>query len=183
VLPEETTPAGDAKVNEQVENVRSQVENVGLEEAIAIVREKDPPVRRELVTALIKKSTSQESEEATEHRLQKFWPLLEPNPRSIKRFVIAYSMAREARWLQDIWVDRDSLALWTILQLRWPGLAEYLCKHPAHIQYVGKGDKLPDADKLRDLFDDRGVRELVNFEQGGPLDEKLITECRGVEYR
>ena len=50
-------------------------------------------------------------EAAREHFLQKFSGLLAANPRSIKRFVIADSMARTVLTLQGNFVDAKTLAL------------------------------------------------------------------------
>jgi hypothetical protein len=67
-----------------------------------------------------------EVERATEeHVLDKFGVVLEPNPRAIKRLVIAYGIERSVRTLEGNVVPRDTLVLWTILNtggLTWLGL-------------------------------------------------------------
>lgn len=72
---------------------------------------------------------------ASEHRLRRFLPLLEANPRAMKRLVTAYSMYDAyARASGGIDVDRDQVALWTILELRYPALADYLKEYPLALE-------------------------------------------------
>lgn len=75
-------------------------------------------------------------ERAAEHVLQPFRPLLDANPRAMKRLVNAYGLARGIELLSRHTLGGDKqaqhrTALWTILSLRWPRLAEYLAAHPA----------------------------------------------------
>ncbi len=63
--------------------------------------------------------------------LQPFAPLLEPNPRSMKRLLNAYAIRRDLAILSGLDVlahegRRKKLALWTILALRWPVLEVFL---------------------------------------------------------
>jgi len=46
------------------------------------------------------------------------------------RLINAYSIARDVRLLEGRKVERKKLALWTILRMRWPILAQYLEKDP-----------------------------------------------------
>jgi hypothetical protein len=74
--------------------------------------------------------------------LKPFAPLLEPNPRSIKRLLNGYGIARDIDLLRgaDI-IEHKKLALWTIITFRWPSLANYLEEYPDMIKYIGKGKK------------------------------------------
>ena len=59
----------------------------------------------------------------------------------MKRFVNEYGMARAARILEDNLVEQDTLALWTLLAIRWPALADYLEAHPeAADRLLGSSD-------------------------------------------
>jgi hypothetical protein len=64
--------------------------------------------------------------EKLEHRLQSFTPLLEPNPRAMKRLVNAVGMAQARAFLEGRTVALDTLTRWTLIELRWPLLADYL---------------------------------------------------------
>jgi hypothetical protein len=82
-------------------------------------------------------------EEETRHTLQHFAPLLEDNPRAMKRLVNAYGVERHIAVMRAV---RDGkalgeddfrrLALWTILKLRWPLLWEYVEEHPDVLPYI-----------------------------------------------
>jgi len=83
-------------------------------------------------------------EKETVHTLQLFAPLLEDNPRAMKRLVNAYGVERHIAVMRAV---RDGkalgendfrrLALWTILKLRWPLLWEYVEEHPRVLKYIG----------------------------------------------
>lgn len=68
-----------------------------------------------------------------DHALERFAPLLEPNPRSVLRFTMAFSILRAARTAEGSTVSADELALWTIVSVRWPLLAEFLGRRPAAV--------------------------------------------------
>ena len=96
--------------------------------------------------------SDQDVEIYTEHLLKPFTPLLEPNPRSMKRLVNAYGIARAIDILKGgTTVERKKLALWSILSLTWPLLAQYLEHHPEKINYINKGNDIDvENDNLRD---------------------------------
>ena len=68
-------------------------------EILNALQQATPEVRVRVAGAAINRLTRPEIEKQTEHALQKFAPLLEPNPRAIKRFVNAYGMARASNVL------------------------------------------------------------------------------------
>jgi hypothetical protein len=117
----------------------------------------------------------------TEHALRKFAPLLDPNPRAMKRFVNAYGIARVVLTLESTLVSSDTLALWTILRSRWPMLAERLAKEPDLIASIVSHTP-PPADlplDLRRLHDAGEVQRVVTFARGGPLTPDLIRAAAG----
>jgi hypothetical protein len=107
-----------------------------------------------------------------------------PNPRSMKRFVNSYSALRDVRIMEGNLVQREPLALWTILETRWPSLADYLRIAPEAIELLAKSaDELEIIPtELRALFADAEVRRLADFEYGGPLTPAVINACCGVEH-
>lgn len=92
-----------------------------------IDRAKEGSLEREtLRAAAAKQITSPEAIRAAEHRLQPLAGLLEPNPRAMKRLVNAYGLNHARAFLEGRRVEVEVLARWTIVELRWPLLAEYL---------------------------------------------------------
>lgn len=118
--------------------------------------------------------TSAEASAAAEHRLKDYAGLLEPNPRSMKRLVNAYGMHQATLFLAGRSASPDALARWTILELRWPLLADFLATRPGHIDRVRK--PLADGElkyvpaALRELFGDELVVEVIGDEAA---DQKL----------
>lgn len=124
------------------------------------------------------------AEEATRHILEPYAPLLEPNPRAMKRFVIAFSMLRSVRTAEGSVVGDGPLALWTVLRSRWPMLAEHLEQDPDAVQWFQlPADQLSSAipATLVPLFTDPPpeLRAVVNH-QDGPLDAATIRQCAGL---
>src|SRR5262249_20567252 len=92
----------------------------------ALQSEPRDEVRRQAAAeAAVLRLAEPELEVETEHMLLRFAPLLEPNPRSMKRLVNGYGIASAVEILRSVGVETghvppDTLALWTILCLRWP---------------------------------------------------------------
>jgi KAP family P-loop domain len=59
-----------------------------------------------------------ERKQFTEQFLKPYAKFLEPNPRAMKRLVNPYSLARDIRILEGLKVEREKLALWTIITMR-----------------------------------------------------------------
>jgi hypothetical protein len=118
--------------------------------------------------AYIARSAEPDVEKHEEHFLLKFRDFLEPNPRAMKRLVNAY---RTQKTLDIIKggerSDPNKLALWTILVMRWPRLAEYLEARPGMIEYIGI-EKLPVEDlppELKEFLDKNpGMTEYIDKE-------------------
>jgi hypothetical protein len=145
----------------------------------------------------VKQLASREVVASTEYFLKPFAPLLEPNPRAMKRLVNAYSVLRDMALLAGVDVLGDAarrrqLALWAIVSLRWPLLEEYLEAHPEMIDPIREGKSLeggfplPGDAHLRKLAESEEVRKLAESEEvrnvfrGGDTQEGLTREvvCR-----
>jgi hypothetical protein len=114
----------------------------------------------------------------TEHALKPFVAYLEPNPRSMKRLVNAYSINRALATLSHIEIERDRLALWTILSLRWPVLADYLEKNPeviGDILLLKFSNMNPNIETICKHEDVQAV--LKGGPTGMPLDAQVIRQC------
>lgn len=150
-------------------------------EVLGALRNATPEVRDRVAVTALEKLTMPEVAAATEHSLQRFGPLLAPNPRSMKRFVNDYSILRAIRTLEGNPVRSEPLALWAIIETQWPALADYLRCRPEAMGLLGKSaaelEAIPVG--LRSLFSDPGVLRLANFEHGGPLTPELINSCCG----
>ena len=178
--PARSAPAGEA-LKAEAANVRRDVEQSSNEtEVVEALRQASQPARQLAAEAAVDRLTDPEVEAATEHVLQRYAPLLDTNPRSMKRFLNSYSIMRAVRTLEGNLVPREALALWVVLQSRWPSLADYLHKHPEAIDYVGKADDHADAipEALRSLFDLPELQRVVAFDSA-PLTAELIRACCG----
>jgi hypothetical protein len=124
-----------------------------------------------------------EVEANTEHALKDFAELLESNPRAMKRLVNAYGVRRTVDWLAGSDTDSEQLALYTILDLRWPPLAEYLAEHPGMVEHIGS-ESLPIDDipeELHRLFQDQEVQDVIGGKTvDASLDEAAIRACAGL---
>jgi hypothetical protein len=127
------------------------------------------------------------AQEETAHALEPFGPLLDPTPRAMKRFVMAYSVLRAVRTAEGCAVGVGPLALWTVMVTRWPLLAEYLQEDPAAVRYFSVpperiGSAVPEelASLFREPPDD--LRTVMNHE-AGPLDARMIRQCSGQSLR
>jgi hypothetical protein len=172
---EATAQSAQATVS-AIESSHSEVE------ILNALQQASPEVRVRVAGAAIERLTRPEIEKQTEHALQKFAPLLEPNPRAIKRFVNAYGMARASNVLAGAVVPRDQLALWTILRLRWPEFGDYLRSHPAAIDAISRHSGPPPGidEDMQPLFTDEELAGVVGFAHGGPLTQDAVKVCLGV---
>jgi hypothetical protein len=173
-----------AQANKQAEEtVKGKHTAEELNDTLARAPE-DPVAQQACRAAAAIQITSPEAMKFTEHRLRRFSPLLEPNPRSIKRLVNAYGLHQAVNFLEGKTVSPETLARWTIIELRWPLLAEHLAQKPQDIQFLGdskaaKSEGVPES--LVGLFDSKDVKAVATGDDklGGILDEKSIREIVG----
>ena len=157
-----------------------------IQQRIRVATQDDPTVRRTYLAAAIRYQARDETVEATEHALQSYADLIDPNPRAMKRFVNAYGMERAVRTLEDRHPSVDKLARWTIVMLRWPVLADILRANPEAVDWIGRAVSEDVPTGTSDLFDDPEVYRTVRgrgARHGEPLDEKGIRECAGLSPR
>lgn len=174
-------PAADGGGESRAEAVRAATASAGTEEELrsAVSTAQTPEEEAAAVDEALLRAQSTVIRKHTEHRLQDFDRLLEPNPRAMKRLINAYGLARDVELIESgaqVSADTDAikqLALWTILRLRWPLFAQYLEHHPADIEKVGtsaKLDRVPEA--LREAFEEP---ELIAVVQGDGVGVSLDT--------
>ena len=136
--------------------------------------------------AIVRLAAPELSDSIENHTLAPFAPLLNPNPRSMKRLVNTYSANRALSTLVYIDIPQKELAFWTILSMRWPNLARHLEAYPGHINYIIEYDedgmkKLLDSEldyALVKLFRDTHVVKFVT-ENGLQieLNPEIIRKC------
>jgi hypothetical protein len=116
-------PEGSLSTEAAAEKVEGKTSIEALQAVIDKAPAAEQPALRAAAAVQI---TRPDAAQAVEHRLQRFAPLLEPNPRAMKRLVNAVGMAQARCFLEARTVSLDTLARWTLIELRWPLLAEYL---------------------------------------------------------
>ena len=98
----------------------------------------DDLIKQAMHGVAAKRITTSKGRERTGHLLEPYSDLLEPNPRSMKRLVNAYGLHKAVNLLAGHKVEREPLALWSILEMRWPLLTDYLADHPENVKEIGK---------------------------------------------
>ena len=132
-----------------------------------IDRTEEGSLERETIrAAAAKQTTSREAMRAAEHRLQPLAHLLEPNPRSMKRLVNAYGLNQARAFLEGRTVEVEALARWTIVELRWPILADYLASNWSDIaDHSLSVAQFPEG--IRALLADSDVKQVFGHEGDG----------------
>ena len=105
--------------------------------------------------------------------------LLLANPRGMKRFINTYSVLRILRTLEGNTVDQDALALWTIIRVRWPLLADHLERDAEMVNAIKTGDRVTDfPDSVKSLAVTPTVRK---FFQESPIEltPAVVWSCCG----
>ncbi|NKE60025.1 AAA family ATPase [Lentzea sp. PSKA42] len=168
----------------QVASASAAIKHAGNDEAAIIeTLEGLSPAAREAVAGEAALAlASSETRKHTEHTLRKFSPMLHGNPRSIKLFLNTYSMLRSVRTLEGSTLPPDTLALWVLIRVRWPSIADVLARNPDAVE--GIKDDLWCADhfpeELRAFAKSKDLRRVVLHDEGGPLTAALVRQCCGL---
>jgi hypothetical protein len=74
-------------------------------------------------------------------------------------------------------IERESLALWTILSMRWPRLADYLIDNPTMVEEIRKKETSNIPEDLHEILKEEDVLNVLN---GGPtriqVDVRLLEQ-------
>ncbi|MET0310118.1 MAG: P-loop NTPase fold protein [Sphingomonas sp.] len=158
-----------------------QVEGKGSIEALNQVIAAAPEAQKpQLRAAAALEISHSRSADAIEHSLQPFADLLEPNPRAMKRLVNAVGMAQARAFLEARDVSLDTLARWTLLELRWPLLADHIAGDIEAIDCArdpAGASTLPPS--IAALATDRNVRAVVAPKDQPGLDAALLGKLLG----
>lgn len=90
----------------------------------------DDPTIESRAALVLELGKSTAAEKQAEHLLARFVDILPDNPRVMKRMVNTFAMRRAIGILQGASVDPEALARWTILEQRFPALADKLAAQP-----------------------------------------------------
>ena len=130
----------------------------------------------EVLAAAMRRLNAPDMQEQLDKLLAEFAPLIENNPRSMKRLMNAYGIERD-RLLRDGRLlskqERRQLVLLTILRLRWPLLADHLRECPGDASFLLDGSGVSEEHAFKDLFDDGEVLSLFD---GSIVQERLNAE-------
>lgn len=179
-------PARQAEVSDD-EELSAEIARGSTEQTIVATFRKATPVQRmRLAGEAIAAMTREPVQRKREHALQRFAPLLEPNARSMKRFLIGYNIARMIRTVEGSAIGIEPLAQWMVVRTRWPALADYLARHPDVIGSAGRSAEeliakgIPE-DVATMLADRDGLlKAVIDFVPGDPLDAQKLRECCGM---
>ncbi|MEU4579435.1 P-loop NTPase fold protein [Nonomuraea sp. NPDC023979] len=163
------------------ERVRAELDRSGDETQVLKVLEKaDPEVRQAVASQAVERILDADVQDLSHHALSRFARLFHSNPRAMKRFVNTYTVLRAVRVLEGSVVPTDTLALWTLLRIRWPELADHLEAQPDDITRLmdrSGGDDLPEA--LRELAASADLHEVLHAVPGAELTPEQIRACSG----
>lgn len=127
--------------------------------------------------AIVRLAEPDVGENTEEHILKQFADLMESNPRAMKRFANSYGVQMAMDIMRGGSMETEKLALWTIILLRWPLLAEFLEEHPEMVEFIGN-ESIPDdriPQHLRKLFMDSNIIDVIKGKGVGVmLDEDTI---------
>ena len=156
--------AADEFATKSVDEVIGAVENLGASSATDRAR------RDAAATRIVEATMAGEQD----HELRPYLPLMEANPRSLKRLRNAVSLARAGDLASGGSIargtDLDGLIRWSILALRWPTLAVELGKRPRLAQLLAQQQAGPGelSEALAPLArEDALIRLLTEPVEGG----------------
>jgi hypothetical protein len=135
-----------------------------------------------LLVAAAKQISSPEARAADEHRFTKFATLLEANPRSMKRLVNTLGMRQAQLLIEGRASDADMLARWTIIEMRWPMMAQHILEQIETAEY---GPDITVDECFAKNFGCTAARRLFDSADDQPrLDVAALKELMGeVEER
>ncbi|MEU6408884.1 P-loop NTPase fold protein [Microbispora sp. NPDC046933] len=149
-------------------------------EVLETLAKADPQVREIVASQAVERMLDAGVQDVSHHALAKFSRLLHSNPRAMKRFVNTYTVLRAVRVLEGSLVPTDTLALWTLLRIRWPELADYLESHPEAVERITEGSGVQDLpESLSQLAASQDLHEVLCGVPGVTLTPDVIRACSG----
>lgn len=175
-------PASDSEIAEQIDATEKELDSArgDRERVRAIMQAKSPQVTAAVSGYAARILMDPATVSRTEHKLQKFADLLDGNPRTTKLFLNTFTVIEAIRALEAEFLDFNTLALWSIICVRWPEMADYLQQRPdaiTHIINSPTSDDFPERLKAAALLPE--LRSVIQYPQGGPLTAELVSRCTG----
>jgi hypothetical protein len=144
-------------------------ENLTREQAESILEKTDSA--EDLAAVVLELNTSRAAEKEAEHLLARFTGVVPDNPRVMKRLINAFAMRQTIGILEGNAVPTEVLARWTILEQRYPALADILIAHPEWTEILtdkAKGrKKLPPP--LLPFTESGTIRSIIGTTDGERL--------------
>lgn len=148
----------------------------------------DATQRLEVLGAAAVRFSELTIQEQAHHELAPYARFMEPNPRSIRLFVNTYGTLQSLRTLEGIPVRTSPLARWTVIEIRWPQLADHLRSRPGDIDpgawsppasgRAGAGRPPPQV--IQDLLASPEVQEVIAGLDEEGLSADDIRHCTGI---
>lgn len=164
----------------EVREARQRIAEGEEAEILQVLDGASDDAREDLVTDAVLALNTPRNRKRTEHALRRFLPLLDANPRNVKKFLNTYSVLRSVRVLENNTVASDVLALWAIVRVRWPAMADHLEADPEAVRGIVEplwaSECFPEH--LRELAGNEEFRTVV---LRAPLTPRLIRRCCGTE--
>jgi hypothetical protein len=141
--------------------------------AEAHLRKNDTPEDR--AAAILELNASPAAEKETKHLLEQFTGILPDNPRVVKRMINAFAMRQAIGILERGAIPSGVLARWTILEQRYPALADLLIANPEWTQTLAERvddkarERLPSP--LLPFVNSKIIRSII-----GEAEEHSLTE-------
>ena len=177
----------DEKDRAERELARSETEEEMVQSLNRVVRtEGDSPRAEAFRRAAVDRVAGEAFQGDMQHRLAKFGPLLDSNPRSMVRLVNAYALQLPIElYLLSPSIAPAHLAQLIILDQRWPLLLDYLQEHPNALKDVGQRAPEDAPQDIRPLFRDEDVVAVITGKWGRsricrPLTEKAVVAYTGI---
>jgi len=180
-------PSNDAtrRMKEARVSARKELEGADTPEKIAakLKPTSDPIEEHARREEVVLKLATETAEARTEYFLREFAPLLEPNPRAMKRLLNAYALHRDMAILSglDVLTDLDKrkqLVLWTIVCLRWPLLEQMLMDNIEYVDLIlGTNPTMDVPDAARSLLVRKSIERVVRGDGiGVSLNKQVIQD-------
>jgi len=141
------------------------------------------PVERQVAGAVaFRRLQDEDLRKKREHFLQGYANLLDPNPRAMKRLLNAYGFKLGFEMMADVSNPPEALVRWTIIELRWPILAEYLSRYPDQVGTTADGPAPEGIDEtLGRLFGKEAVKAVAKDLDGDAIRSLTAAEMPDVE--
>ncbi|MEU0872186.1 MrcB family domain-containing protein [Nocardia brasiliensis] len=169
-------------LGDEVDKLRRVIaESANETEVLDALRQASPTARERVSPQAVERMSGAELAAGVEHALERFAPLLDGNPRRMKRYINCYTVTRAARTLEGSAIETDALALWVLLQIRWPELAEYLRRKPDAIATINEKQTTKGwPEDLAALLHSSDLREVIG-QAPIKLTGNQIRECCGAQ--